>query len=110
MQKGERDGVIFMIGGADKRGPSGQVRLFNPFKRTWVTISANLNEKRERAVAVTLNGKVYICGGKTASACLSSVEVYDTQLGEWRTVASMCSPRHGHALVCLGDELYAIGG
>lgn len=109
-RQGERDGVMFMIGGSDKRGVSGQVRLFNPYKRVWVTISAELHEARECAASAVLRSTVYVCGGRSASTCLASCEAFDPQVGLWSPIASLCAPRYAHAVLSLGEALYAVGG
>jgi len=60
--------------------------------------------------AVTLGGKVYICGGFDGMSSLNSVEMYDPDADQWTMVSSMEKHRSASGVVVLNGQIYAIGG
>ena len=53
----------------------------------------------------------YIVGGADSSgSTLSSVECYDPPTNTWAPKAPLSGGRYGHAVVGMGEELFAIGG
>ena len=89
----------------------------------WVPMRP-LNQPREGAAAVTLDGAVYVIGGHDGSAYLSSVEVWapsgrggakERRGGNlfgnpWRPVSALVQPRSSLAAVSVGSSLVALGG
>lgn len=66
--------------------------------------------RRCRLGVATLNGRLFACGGYDGSSFLRSVEVYDPNYDEWKTVAPMNVKRSRVALTANMGKLYAIGG
>ena len=69
-----------------------------------------MTEARHSAAAVSLNGKIFICGGCDGQNVLSSCEVYDTQLNRWQHIAPMKSSRMRHSAVVHAGKVYVFGG
>lgn len=69
-------------------------------------------------VAATPDGKIYVCGGcipvsdgSSGPAYLDTLQVYDTQTGNWSVKKSMPTQRaHLQAIAGSGGKIYVIGG
>jgi len=75
----------------------------------WLELAPVLIPRQEVAVAAA-NGKLYLIGGISGSAILTSVEEYDPSTGHWRFVAPLPEPRHHAAAATVDGSLYVIGG
>ncbi len=63
------------------------------------------------AGGAALGGKLYVVGGKTASAHRSTVDVYDPAGDTWTTVANLPGPAvENPAVTTLDGKLYVFGG
>ena len=78
---------------------------------------ASLPAGNHDIVSVTHEGKLYISGGLTSyyglpagSHVFSEIFMYDPDADEWSVVGEMTQPRCYNGLVCLGDELWMLGG
>jgi hypothetical protein len=75
----------------------------------WIALEPVIVPRQEVAVAAA-NGKLYLIGGLSGEAVLSSVEEYDPTSGRWRFVAPLSSPIHHAAAATIGNSIYVIGG
>ncbi|KAG7319244.1 hypothetical protein KOW79_017718 [Hemibagrus wyckioides] len=48
-----------------------------------------MHKQRSDASAVTLNGKIYICGGFSVDECLLTAECYDPDHDQWALIELM---------------------
>ena len=108
------DGKIYAIGGAVKVGllqitPSMAVEVYDPATDTW-TRKADLPLERITAAASTLDGKIYVVGGRGAGDGGRGVLVYDPTTDMWTQKADLPEPRRHLAAVAVNGKLYAIGG
>ena len=75
---------------------------------------ASLNEARYDAFGATMNGKIYVAGGKQElyvdKSDLASCEVYDPSTDEWQVMTSLNVPRYSASMVCFKGALYVVGG
>lgn len=64
-----------------------------------------------------MSNKLYLIGGagrirakdkKTAS--ISSIDLWNPDLKEWKKVSELTIARHGHAVTYLGTQIFIIGG
>lgn len=70
-----------------------------------------MNDTRDEASAVILNGYICVAGGYTTEYTWSkSVELYNPSLNEWRELKEMNKSRANFGLVELDGYLYAMGG
>lgn len=69
----------------------------------------NMPIPRLDAVAITLNGKVYLTGGYSGST-LSSVDVLDPVAGTWSGLPPMPTARRMHVAGVAGGKLYTVSG
>jgi len=84
---------------------------------TWRT-AAPAQLKRTEAVAVTVNGKIYVVGGfeppglstLTKLAITPALEEYDPASDQWSAKASMPMGLHHTGIGTVGGLLYVIGG
>ena len=68
------NGNILAMGGENSR----TAEIYDPKSNEWETIAPMLN-KHSEAASTTLNGKVYIAGGRNGSELLNAVECYNPQ-------------------------------
>ena len=68
---------------------------------------------RSRAAAsgaAVVDGYVVAVGGEDPTHVIDAVQAYDIATEEWSSLPPMRTPRHGMAVVAVGDTLYAIDG
>jgi N-acetylneuraminic acid mutarotase len=67
---------------------------------------------REHLSSATVNGKLYVIGGRVLSLTrnLSVVEEYDPSTDSWITKSLMPTPRGGLAAATIGTDIYVFGG
>ena len=109
------DGKIYAIGGySGALGHLSSVEVYDPQVGTWQA-GPPLGTARFRLAVAVLGGKIYAVGGSssffTAVANeLSSVEVYDPQVGAWQAGPPLATARIMAGLAVLDGKLYAVGG
>ncbi|XP_074631184.1 kelch-like protein 12 [Acropora palmata] len=114
---------IFTIGGASSENETvtvtTEVDKFFPAHKTEngrveYEEVASLNEARYDAFGATMNGKIYVAGGKQElyvdNSDLASCEVYDPSTDEWQVMPSLNVPRYSASMVCFKGALYVVGG
>lgn len=102
---------IYVIGGITTAGAiSAEIEEFSIETGKWVTNSNMPGGARQGMAAATVNGKIYIIGGKAGSKNLSLVEEYDPRTGLWQQKADMPTPRQGAVAAAVNGKIYVIGG
>ena len=71
---------------------------------------APMNGARCDAFGTSMNGKIYVAGGKQRSLVLNTCEMYDPTTNEWHMMPSLDLPRHSASMVCFEGSLFVIGG
>lgn len=67
--------------------------------------------RRDGHAAVTLgDGRIFVIGGYDGYSRLRFCEVYDPQTDVWSPIASMSTPRDGHAACALDGMIVVTGG
>lgn len=108
---------IYAIGGVigwDSNGlatASNANQMYDPSTNTWV-IMAPMPTNRSQVQVATLNGKIYVIGGRTSGAysTVGTTEVYDPSTNSWITSLSMQYPVVGAAIAALDGKIYVVGG
>jgi N-acetylneuraminic acid mutarotase len=59
---------------------------------------------------VSIDGNVYVVGGRGGGSQLKSAEMYDTSAGQWRALPDMSVERRGCAAVSIDGNVYVVGG
>jgi hypothetical protein len=72
------------------------------------TLAPPLRFSRSGNAAATVNGTVCTAGGEESAGTIAPIECL--RRGRWEHVADMAVPRHGLAVVAVGDELHLISG
>src|SRR5437762_12028642 len=122
---------IYVIGGATMpagsketavhparpQGSAGTVEEYDPANNTW-RARASMPTPRNHATAGTVNGKIYVIGGRVGPAFISPgssnvdvVEEYDPATDAWGSaLALMPSARSAMASCVFGGRIYVTGG
>ncbi len=125
------NGFLYVVGGQNsagtpqntiyiaKLGANGEPQLWNPNssdKTTWSYwyTDTGLSSARSGLAAVTYNNRMYILGGRTASATVNTVEIADItptgKLSTWATSTVLPYNLYNHAAFAYNDRLYIVGG
>lgn len=125
------NGFLYVIGGQNssgtpqntiyiaKLGANGEPQLWSPVsgdKTTWTYWYADtgLSGARSGLTAVAYNNRMYIIGGRTASAPVNTVEIADItptgKLSSWASSTTLPTNLYGHGSFVYNDRLYIIGG
>lgn len=84
-------------------------QIHNPNEK-WTSTYSNMPTSREWFGTVTLNGKIYCMGGRTANGITNILEVYNISTNTWETKTSMPTARTGVSAVAVDGKIYCIGG
>ncbi|PVX26216.1 MAG: hypothetical protein CW691_02085 [Candidatus Bathyarchaeum sp.] len=76
---------------------------------SWVTLEPLPTTRRDLRVA-TMNGKIYVIGGRNDDGYLSTNEEYDPATNTWTTKTPMLTPRSDFGIAVVNDKIYCIGG
>eukprot|EP01062_Namystynia_karyoxenos_P050615 TRINITY_DN3940_c0_g2_i1.p1 TRINITY_DN3940_c0_g2~~TRINITY_DN3940_c0_g2_i1.p1 ORF type:complete len:496 (+),score=160.55 TRINITY_DN3940_c0_g2_i1:83-1570(+) len=87
----------------------GTVVKFSPLQRSWAT-SCSMSVERYHCGTALVDRKIYVVGGRNATQRLSSAEVYDPAVNEWRDLPPMRSVRSAPACAVHRGYLYVFGG
>ncbi|HET9773248.1 MAG TPA: kelch repeat-containing protein [Acidimicrobiia bacterium] len=102
-------GRAYSIGGRYRslEGNLATVHSLAPGERRWRE-EPDLNHTRGGIGAASPGGRPCVAGGEEPQGTIASVECLVD--GRWRDVATLAVPRHGVAVVAVGDTLHVIGG
>jgi N-acetylneuraminic acid mutarotase len=104
-------GKLYVIGGQSSAAGSGPflttVFIFDPQIGTW-SQGAPMPTARGGGAAATIEGKIYVVGGRPPHGAVFSV--YDPQADDWTVLPDLPTPRNHLAAVALGGRLFVIGG
>ena len=113
---GVADGYhLYVIGGCDNyfgdnSGSTTVVRIDTHVEEDNCEEVAPMNEARYDAFGTSMNGKIYVAGGKQNSLVLNTCEMYDPATNEWHLMPSLDVRRHFASMVCFQGSLFVIGG
>ncbi len=107
---------IFIAGGMDGDGDSvGSLWIYTPATDSWRS-GANLSQVRDNPGTAVLDGELYVIGGRERAngseiqGTLSSVEVYDPDRNQWRSIDSLNAGRRTFAVGTVNGKLQVVGG
>jgi N-acetylneuraminic acid mutarotase len=103
-------GRVYVIGGREGKNNFTDVESWDSVERGW-RVEPSLNDARGGIGASTVAGHPCVAGGEELRAggdTIGSVECLRS--GTWARLARLERPRHGLAVVAVGDELHVIGG
>ncbi|MEO5977193.1 MAG: kelch repeat-containing protein, partial [Chryseolinea sp.] len=91
------------------------VDSYDPATNAWATL-ADAPEARDHFQAAITNGKIYCIGGRRttqpdfAGNTVSAVNVYDIASNTWTSPTQIPTPRAGHSVALVNNEIIATGG
>jgi N-acetylneuraminic acid mutarotase len=110
---------IYLIGGLEtnrnytgpNQPPCAVNEVYDPSTNTWTT-KAPMPTARSEMQANTVNGEVYIMGGRTqgAYATINVTEIYNPASDSWSTGVPMLYPVASFASAAIDNDIYVIGG
>ena len=105
------EGKVWIMGGISGVGInySNRVDVYDPATDTWAQMP-DLTVARHWALAWTLNGKVYIGGGRPdASTYLTTIESYDTSANQWRVIGNLPYGAYQTDTALINEETLPVG-
>lgn len=122
------DNKIYLIGGRVRATEDARLfndhidsvrnEVFDPLTNGW-SARADAPTARNSAAAATIDGKIYVVGGRNFSknadgtarqVNIPNLEVYDPNLDRWETRSPMPQAQGGLAATSLNGKLYVFGG
>jgi N-acetylneuraminic acid mutarotase len=109
--------IIYVIGGLNGSTNNGEYltscsinEVYDPATDTWET-KAPMPTSRSQMEANTVDGKIYVIGGRTAGpySTVNITEIYDPASNSWTTGASMPYPVVSYASAVVDNKIYVIG-
>lgn len=112
------DGKVYMVGGQNPPGPPNynKMRIYDPCTNSWSNGTSMPTRRYWPASGVLENctteeKELYVVGGYSGYAGLSTVEKYTPSTGNWQPVPPITGNRgHGIMTAVVDNNLYAIGG
>ncbi len=108
------NGKLYLIGGQthDRGGPdeagfTDSVYVYDPDTAEW-RAQAAMPTKRSGGVAVVVDGKIYVAGGRPPQG--SDFAVYDTEKNAWRVLPDLPTQRNHLAGAAIDGRIYIAGG
>jgi hypothetical protein len=105
------DGLVLLIGGADRTASLATAELFNPDTHSFAP-AGNMADARAMHTATLLaNGDVLVTGGRDSSgSALSATELFDPNTMSFAPGAGMSTARESHTATLLGNGKVLITG
>jgi hypothetical protein len=104
-----RRGTVFAVGGRSPNLDSVErLRFRNGEPAAEWKDAPSLGFSRSGHGAATVDGTVCTAGGEEQAGTIAPIECL--RRGQWEHVADMAVPRHGLAVVAVGDELHIVSG
>ena len=101
------DGVLYVAGGNDGRGPSDQVARLDGDH--WRRL-APLPRGRQAGGLVALDGRLYLVGGVVEGGLASDTQVYDPAADRWSPAPGLPTRREHLGAAAAGGRVYVVGG
>jgi len=102
---------VFVVDGWNLKG---HIQVYDVTRDTWSVIENVLKTPRYGATATIIDNKLYVSGGYDREDYLSSTEVFAISGSSCTpcddSIPDLKAPRHVHASVTRGDEIFFVGG
>jgi N-acetylneuraminic acid mutarotase len=111
---GVYQGEIYVIGGymGSELAPTAtnQVWAYNPQTDAWNQNITAMPTPRAGAQANTVDGKIYVIGGRNAAGFTNVNEAYDPTTNTWTAKTAILVPVSHYASTVVDGKIYVIGG
>jgi non-specific serine/threonine protein kinase len=101
------DGVLYVAGGNDGRGPSDQLARLDGDR--WRRL-APLPKGRQAGGLVALDGRLYLVGGVVDGGLAADTQVYDPAGDRWSSAPGLPTPREHLGAAATAGRVYVVGG
>jgi N-acetylneuraminic acid mutarotase len=104
-------GMLYAMGGYNPKGVTDEAFRWDPATNTWTTLPS-MPAPRAAAVAVVLDGKIHLIGGRGLDPHfdLTRHDVYDPATGAWSTAAPIPRATDHAAYAVVGGKIHVVGG
>ena len=111
------EGKIYVLGGSvkdpndeDEWVDTDRVDAYDPVADSWQQMAAMPTAKASHAAA-SLDGKIYVTGGRLPSGSFSdALHAYDPMTETWTTLTSLIQARAYHATAIVDGKMWVFGG
>ena len=106
------NGKIYLLGGQTTDDQNGATAVntvyeFDPARGTWVE-KAPMPTARSGGVAVALNGKIYVAGGRVPRG--NDFAAYDVAANQWEVLPDLPSQRNHFTGAAINGRVHFVGG
>jgi N-acetylneuraminic acid mutarotase len=107
------EGKLYAIGGVGTTVPTWvaarEVYEYDPFEDTWREVTTMPSSRIEQ-VAIGLQGRIHVIGGRQGSDRVVTHEAYDPVSDSWTTLAPARVPLSHSAVTVMDARIYVVGG
>lgn len=102
---------MWIIGGANQAGPTGEVDSYDPKQGRWATMP-KLATPRQSLATVVVDEKIYALGGRQGGLeyNLDVAEAFDPKVGAWKSLPAMPHRRGGLSAAAIDGRIFVFGG
>ncbi len=105
--------MLYVVGGdSELWGVLGLIKIaecFDPSLGTWRTLP-DMRTTRSSCGAASIDGKLYVVGGRDSREGLKSAEYFDPLVGMWQDLPDMTFARSECCAASIDGTLYVVGG
>ena len=102
---------LYVVGGRklEVTASTAALQRFDPTANQWTMLPSAPSPVTDAGVAI-VGDQLIVVGGESIGTVFSTVRAYNLASKAWTTLASLAAPRHGLAVIAIGNTLYAIDG
>jgi N-acetylneuraminic acid mutarotase len=108
----ELNGKIYIVGGANTETSiyPRTALVYDTSSTIWTHIPLRNNRIRAAHNSCVVGGRLYVIGGNDSSRTISTMDMFDPDLGQWVSKDSMTTDRGLAACASIGGRIYVMGG
>lgn len=107
------NGKVYVIGGSGNGNQLSTVEVYDPANNTWAVIPKPIVASwpvRDLAVAVTLNNRIYLMGGRRSNEYQATVDEFDPATSSWQPMNPMSMARGMAVAGVIQSQIAIVGG
>lgn len=110
-----QDHYLYISGGLDRHRVLASFYRYNTKMQVWEQLPSMLTPRADHMM-VSINDKIYVCGGWTERSMadtrtlIDTIDVYNKDSRTWEVVTQIPTPRFHAGIVAVNTKIYIIGG